>query len=118
MELNNFHNRLESLIKERGVKKKDLAAAVDLSAGMITDMTKGRGKPSLRTISALSEYFNVSEEWLAYGAGEKQPHYEVTKIYEPQANRPHMSEALRRLNEEGDEELAEMVLKLLNMKKG
>ncbi|MGE0919467.1 helix-turn-helix domain-containing protein [Trichlorobacter lovleyi] len=94
MELNNFHNRLESLIKERKVKKKDLAVAVDLSAGMITDMTKGRGKPSLRTIKSLSEYFNVSEEWLAYGAGEKHPQFKVTTIYDSDHSKTNRADPL------------------------
>jgi transcriptional regulator with XRE-family HTH domain len=38
------------LIKENKTKKKDLAEAVNLSPSMITDMVKGRGNPSLKTI--------------------------------------------------------------------
>lgn len=85
MILNNFDKRLEILIKENNTKKKDLAVAVDLSPSMITDMVKGRGNPSLKTIKSIANYYHVSEEWLAYGAGEAMadaPKFQPEVFYE------------------------------------
>lgn len=65
-----FCNRLELLIKENKTKKKDLAAAIGLTPQAITEMVKGRSKPSLHTIRSIALYYHVNEEWLEFGTGE------------------------------------------------
>jgi len=86
--LNKFSNRLEILIKENKTKKKDLAEAVNLSPSMITDMVKGRGNPSLKTIRSIANYYSVREEWLEYGTlpiYPEEPQYKPEVFYEKMA---------------------------------
>lgn len=83
--MNKFSNRLEILIKENKTKKKDLAEAVNLSPSMITDMVKGRGNPSLKTIRSIANYYRVREEWLEYGTlpiYPEEPQYKAEAFYD------------------------------------
>jgi len=81
--IDKFSNRLEILLKENKTKKKDLAAAIGLSAAAITEMVKGRSGASTPTIREIARYYHVSEEWLEYGTGEIMeplPPFAVSKV--------------------------------------
>ena len=96
----NFSNRLEILIKDNKTKKKDLAAAIELTPQAITEMTKGRGNPSFKTVKAIANYYHVNEQWLAYGTGEimePDEKYSVTGLYDKIS--PEEAEALRIMRE-------------------
>lgn len=84
--VNYFCNRLEILIKENKTKKKDLAKEVGVTPAAITNLVKGYSNPSLQTIKSIANYYHVSEEWLAYGAGDKimadAPQFKPEVFYE------------------------------------
>jgi len=76
--------RLKLLLDESGIKKGVLAKNIGVSAGMITQLLSGESGASPRTIKSIAREFSVSEEWLEYGTGNKNCHYEVRSIYIPQ----------------------------------
>jgi transcriptional regulator with XRE-family HTH domain len=67
--IDNFPNRLESLIKSTNSKKNRLAENIGLTPQAITQMTKGKSKPSPQTLKSLAREFDVSEQWLETGEG-------------------------------------------------
>jgi transcriptional regulator with XRE-family HTH domain len=79
-----FSQRLELLLKNSMIKKNALAKEIGISAQAITEMVKGRSKAAPQTIKQLSKFFQVSEEWLEYGTGEKNKVFEVTTVFMPQ----------------------------------
>lgn len=84
-------DRLKSLIDESGIKKGILAKNIGVSPGMITQLLSGESGASSRTIKALAKEFKVSEEWLEYGTGEKEQHFEVTTVYVPETKKAEHS---------------------------
>lgn len=75
-------SRLKELISEQPIKKGVLARKIGVTAGFITQLLNGESGASDQTIKSLSREFLVTEEWLAYGTGEKK--FEVTHIFEPE----------------------------------
>ena len=59
-----FSNRLEILIREFGLQKKQLAKELGVSAVAITKYAKGLSMPSFEIISAIADYFNVTVDFL------------------------------------------------------
>lgn len=79
-----FITQLISLIDSKGIKKNRLAAEVGVTPTAITNIIKGRSKPSSQMVKSISRYFGVSEEWLEYGTGQKEKQYEVTTVFIPE----------------------------------
>ena len=44
-----------------------LATMFGISSTSFTDWGKGKGKPSVETLTKLAEYFNVSMDWIVFG---------------------------------------------------
>lgn len=61
---NIFAYRLSSLLKERKVSKQALADAVNVSRPAISKLASGVNSPSIETLAAIAEYFNVSTDYL------------------------------------------------------
>lgn len=59
-----FSNRLEMLLKDFGLQKKELANKIGVSAVTITKYTKGITMPSLDALFSLAAYFNVTVDYL------------------------------------------------------
>ena len=55
-------NRLEEIRKERGIKKEELAAALEVSRQTIGSLENGRYNPSITLAFKLARYFNMSIE--------------------------------------------------------
>lgn len=55
-------NRLEEIRKERGIKKEELAAALEVSRQTIGSLENGRYNPSIILAFKLARYFNMSIE--------------------------------------------------------
>lgn len=55
-------NRLEEIRKERGIKQKELAAALEVSRQTIGSLENGRYNPSIILAFKLARYFNMSIE--------------------------------------------------------
>ena len=59
-----FPERLNSLQKERGVDKKEVFNAVGLSRSAYYTYETGEREPSLSTLTAIANFFNVSLDYL------------------------------------------------------
>lgn len=57
--------RVFELIREKGIKQKDLADALGISTGNISDWKSGRARPSIDVLEKLAEYFHVSIDYLS-----------------------------------------------------
>jgi transcriptional regulator with XRE-family HTH domain len=56
--------RIFNLINERGITQKDLAQAIGVSTGNISDWKSGRAKPSIDVLNRIANYFGVSIDYL------------------------------------------------------
>ena len=59
-----FAERLKELRQERELKQAELAKEVDISLSIISMYENGLRKPGMDAIIALSNYFNVSTDYL------------------------------------------------------
>lgn len=59
-----FSSRLEILLDEFQLQKKDLAKEIGVSAVAITKYTKGLTLPSFEVLVSIANYFNVSADYL------------------------------------------------------
>lgn len=59
--------RIRELMKQSGVKAKQLTAELGISNSSFTDWGKGKGSPSLDTVAKISDYFHVSIDYLVRG---------------------------------------------------
>ena len=55
-------NRLEEIRKERGIKQKELAAALEVARQTIGSLENGRYNPSIILAFKLARYFDMSIE--------------------------------------------------------
>lgn len=58
-----MYEKIERLMKEKGVKPSDVAKAVDISSSVFTDWKKGRYTPKADKLYALAKYFDVPMEY-------------------------------------------------------
>ncbi|BFH17948.1 helix-turn-helix domain-containing protein [Paenibacillus melissococcoides] len=59
--------RIKELRKEKGVSQKDLAETIGVSRGNVGDWELDKVKPGADALLALSEYFEVTTDWLLSG---------------------------------------------------
>lgn len=59
-----MYERLEMLLKEKGISAYQLAKDTGISRVTLTNWKKGNYTPKIEKISIIAEYFNVSVEWL------------------------------------------------------
>lgn len=59
-----FTARLNELIKEKGITKKELADAVGTSKALVTIWTQGKSLPSVIFLTKIADYFNVETDYL------------------------------------------------------
>lgn len=57
-----FAEKLKSLRKERGITQMQLAAATNMSLGVVADIESGRHDPSKTSAKTLAKYFDVPVE--------------------------------------------------------
>lgn len=58
-----MYEKVEKLMKEKGVKVADVAKATGISSSVFTDWKKGRYTPKADKLYALAEYFDVPMEY-------------------------------------------------------
>lgn len=76
-----FGNRLELLLTGGGLTQSELARLMGTRQSTIQGWLTG-AIPRSRTLTELATLFNVSEEWLKFGKGEKHVSGETSKIQE------------------------------------
>ena len=63
-----FHEKLQTLRRQRGLTQEELAAELFVSRTAISKWESGRGYPSIDSLKAISAYFKVSIDDLLSGA--------------------------------------------------
>lgn len=56
--------RLNELIKEKGISKKQLADGIGTSKALVTIWTQGKSLPSVIYLARIADYFEVSCDYL------------------------------------------------------
>ena len=62
--MSNFPEKLRQLMHEKRCKSADVAKATGINPSVLSRYLSGRNKPSSDNILAISQYLNVSPEWL------------------------------------------------------
>ncbi len=60
-------DRVKELMDQSGIKAKQLTTELGISNSSFTDWGKGKGSPSLDTVTKIADYFNVSIDYLVRG---------------------------------------------------
>lgn len=60
-------DRIETLLKERGVKQRELSQKIGVSSPAISSLKKTDGMPSADTALKIACYFGVDPMWLVFG---------------------------------------------------
>ncbi|MDF2926501.1 MAG: family transcriptional regulator [Paenibacillaceae bacterium] len=61
--------RFKYLRHQAQLSQSEFADIIHLSQGRLSDIERGKNKPSADTLLAVSEYFNISTDWLLLGTG-------------------------------------------------
>ncbi len=69
----NIGNQLNQLLEEHGVKQKELADFLNLSASTVNGYVRNRRQPDANTLVRLASYFNTSTDYI----------YGLTSVREP-----------------------------------
>ena len=62
--INIFGERLEELLKEKGITKYKLAQATGISKSILSDYCKGKVQPTADIIIVMARYFDVTSDYL------------------------------------------------------
>jgi transcriptional regulator with XRE-family HTH domain len=63
----NIGTRIKELRKKRGINQTELAKAVNSSTTVISMIESNKGNPTIEVLNALSEYFDVSTDFILKG---------------------------------------------------
>ncbi|GGG19801.1 helix-turn-helix domain-containing protein [Paenibacillus aceti] len=65
--MQSIYDRIESLIKMRGMTKKSFCEEVSISTGNLGDWKRGKSTPSTNKLVEIASFFDVSLDWLILG---------------------------------------------------
>lgn len=94
-------SRLKAVIKSHGIKQKEFAEKIGFSDKYISDVVKGRTKPSLALLLQIQSVFNVSMKWLVSGTDTPSKMGSETIVKEPPSIYYSTSETATKLEEKG-----------------
>jgi len=78
--MENIGDRLTQLLKNKGVTRYVVSEYTGISESTLSRIINKNSKPNIENCKLLANYFNVSEEWLLTGSGEKEL---MHKLLEP-----------------------------------
>ncbi|MHA7965887.1 helix-turn-helix domain-containing protein [Paenibacillus sp. CAU 1782] len=64
-----FAERFQYLRKLTGLKQAEFASRINLSQGRLSDIEKGKNKPSADTLVSVAQQFSTDVNWLLMGTG-------------------------------------------------
>ena len=116
--------RILNLMKENEVNGVDLAKAVGLSHGAVSEWKTGRNMPRSEAIAKIAKHFGVSSDYLLGLTSEKEPHYKILDTKKKELQVKHLNEFEGvSMNEKAREAFCElqpmfsMVLDIINTEK-
>ena len=59
-----FGEKIKKLRKERRLLQQDVATAIGVQKGAITNLERGKYSPSVETVIAIADFFEVTTDWL------------------------------------------------------
>lgn len=62
--MNNFNNKLRNLRVSNGITQKQLAEQINIQTNSVQRLEYGTTQSSLKTITAIADYFDVSIDYL------------------------------------------------------
>lgn len=77
-----FVNNLKYYVEQKGVTQKDVAEALGMSQGAVTDWMKLRSYPRMDKLQMLAEYFGIEKSDLVEAHDVKNKYYLNKKIKE------------------------------------
>lgn len=90
--------RIAKIIEEKGVKKIEFAAALNIHQSYVSKLVKGESFPSERLIEDICRKFDICRDWLENGEGEMVVR-RSSAILEQLAQEYHLDGQARRLVE-------------------
>lgn len=69
-------DRVDELLKEKGLTAKELAVAIGVSSGNISDWRSGKAKPSTEAVAKMAVYLGVTTDYL-HGLSESRYSSEI-----------------------------------------
>ena len=81
-----MYEKIQLLMMNRHMNKADLAKAVGISSGNLSDWANGRSQPSIEKLIRIADYFDVSVDYLV-DRSDRFPTpspdtYELIRLYE------------------------------------
>ena len=81
-----MYDKIQLLMMSRHMNKSELAKAVGVSSGNLSDWANGRSQPSIDKLIRLADYFDVSVDYLV-GRDDRFPQpspdtFELVRLYE------------------------------------
>lgn len=119
-------NRIKALRLEKGLKQSDLANIMKVSQNTISYWEIGRYEPDLDAIKTLSEYFNVSTDYLLHNTDDPTPPNSKESINDEENSDEELLQGLRfayyggknkKFTKEDREELIELAKFMKKFKK-
>ena len=108
-----FYDIVNNLCKERKTTITRMAEEIGLSNAAPTSWRKG-SIPKLSTVKKISEYFNVSVEFLLGSEPESETKVEIKEAPTPKGERDYL--AIMNAFDKADESTREAILLLLKLK--
>lgn len=68
---NTLKGRIKSILAENKISVNNLSSLIEIGQRTLNNQINGKVEPSIHTLTALSDYFGVSIDWMVYGTGEK-----------------------------------------------
>ncbi len=102
----NIGARIKELRKKRGINQTELAKAVNSSTTVISMIESNKGNPTIEVLNALSEYFDVSADFILKGEKTEINQNDISKTEK------EIIELVRK-----DTDIKETLLKILDTKK-
>ena len=60
-------DRIKELMNDRQINARQLTSELGISSSSLTDWNKGKSSPSLDAVIKISDYFDVSIDYLVHG---------------------------------------------------
>lgn len=64
--------RIDNVLREKGISKKDFYEACDITSSAYSQWNTGKTEPRTAKLKEISNYLNIMYEWLAFGVGKKE----------------------------------------------
>ncbi len=74
--------KLKALRLEKGVTLREVSVSIDSSESLLSKYERGSSEPGLRPLKKLSDYYNVSLDYLLGFTEERQPDTSLDKLTE------------------------------------